>query len=135
MSAEETPGQGGEDELADFVPAVFARSMEEAEAYRRLLDDHDIPAILGLALPVDRSALITRGCPVLVPEVMLDDASRVIAERWPGGSQRGRRPVPNHAPASADVSARRCRPRPHGIGQERPWAGAGQALRRRNHQL
>ena len=91
MSAEETPGQGGEDDLTDFVPAVFARSMAEAEAYRRLLDDHDIPVILGESRPVESRSGITRGCPVLVPEVLLDDASRIIADRWPGGASAGGR--------------------------------------------
>ncbi|MCJ7543551.1 MAG: hypothetical protein MUP47_03130 [Phycisphaerae bacterium] len=75
-------------ELGDFVPAVFARSIEEAEEYRQLLDDHDIPAIVG---GDDRPAgatgqppqpkVFSRGVPVLVPEAMLDEAGEVIAER------------------------------------------------------
>ncbi len=78
------------EELDQFVPAVFARNGQEAELYRLLLDDHGIPALLGLedrlartgrsaqALPGRRS--ITRTVPVFVPEALLDDAERIIAE-------------------------------------------------------
>ena len=31
----------------DFVPAVYARTIEAAEEYRELLNDHDIPAVVG----------------------------------------------------------------------------------------
>ena len=66
------------------MPAVVARSVEEADRYRELLDDHDIPAILAtddeLAhVGAGRSA-ITRGVPILVPEAMLDEASEIIAD-------------------------------------------------------
>lgn len=75
-------------ELGDFVPAVFARSIEEAEEYRQLLDDHDIPAIVGdedraagaAGQPGPRKGF-SRGVLVLVPEAMLDEAGEVIAER------------------------------------------------------
>jgi hypothetical protein len=71
---------------SEYVPAVFARSMEEAEKYRELLDDHDIPAIIGADEPEEESRKrrqrgISRGLPVLVPEALLDEASEVIAER------------------------------------------------------
>ena len=68
-----------------LVPAVFARSVEEAEVYRELLDDHDIPAIvasddgvehLGEGVPE-----MTHGVPIMVPEPMLDEAGEVIADR------------------------------------------------------
>ncbi len=39
---------GGEDEsLDDFVPAVFARSLDEGEVYCELLNEHDIPTIIS----------------------------------------------------------------------------------------
>ena len=71
-----------------FVPAVFARSAEDAEKYRVLLDDHDIPAFVGDEGVPDRNkaqeasppASITRGVPVMVPEPLLDEASEVIAD-------------------------------------------------------
>lgn len=69
-----------------YVPAVFARSPEEAEVYCELLSDHEIPAVLG-----DEDVLtgndqplrhgMTRGLPVLVPEPLLDEAGAVIASR------------------------------------------------------
>lgn len=75
-------------EMGDFVPAVFARSLEEAEDYRQLLDDHDIPAIIGdegpsadaEGKPAPRAGF-SHGLPVLVPEALLDEAGEVIAER------------------------------------------------------
>jgi hypothetical protein len=76
------------DRRTDFVPAVFARSFEEAERYRELLDDHDIPAIIGndeedeeKVGKKSKGRGMTRGVPVLVPEVLLDEASEVIADR------------------------------------------------------
>jgi hypothetical protein len=87
------PQDGESFDLADggrtgFVPAVFARSLEEAEKYRELLDDHDIPAIVGSDQDDEegvekklRGRGMTRGVPVLVPEVLLDEASEVIADR------------------------------------------------------
>jgi hypothetical protein len=75
------------DGQGDYVPAVFARSKEEAEEYRQLLDDYDIPAIIPAE--EDEAALLSRrgkagmsrGVPILVPEAMLDEASEVIADR------------------------------------------------------
>jgi hypothetical protein len=75
------------DDQAEFVPAVFARSMEEAEDYRQLLDDYDIPAIIGIdddepsGRPRGGQGPMTRGVPVLVPQAMLEEASEVIAAR------------------------------------------------------
>jgi len=82
-----------EDEVFDddYVPALFARNMEEAEEYCKLLDDHDIPARAGVdeamledADPDQKAAErrgMTHGVPVLVPESLLDEASEVIADR------------------------------------------------------
>ena len=70
----------------DFVPAVFAKNADEAEQYRELLEDNDIPAMIGDpdelddAAPSPRRRRISRGVPVLVPEALLDEASEVIAE-------------------------------------------------------
>lgn len=71
----------------DYVAAVLARSPEEAELYRRLLQNYDIPAVLG-ELP-GRGRLETgrsqhhdsasKNVPVLVPEPLLDEASQIIA--------------------------------------------------------
>lgn len=72
-----------------YVPAVFARSLEEAEELRQLLEDHGIEAVLGdesdpPPSPVDPDTTvdaITHGVAVLVPEMYLDEASEVIADR------------------------------------------------------
>jgi len=75
----------------DFVPAFFARDLDEAEEYCDLLSDHDIPARAGAdsGLPDSEEAEqqlagqrgMTHGVPVLVPESLLDEASEVIADR------------------------------------------------------
>lgn len=73
----------------DFVPAVFARDIDEAEEYRQLLEDHDIPAVVAtdddLGGPAGQKngqrPSMTRGVPVMVPESLLDEAGEVIADR------------------------------------------------------
>jgi len=69
-----------------LVPVVLARSEEEAEVYCELLHDHDLPAVVGDDDALDGNGHrmrhgMTRGVPVLVPEVMLDEAGEVIASR------------------------------------------------------
>ena len=71
------------DEEEQFVPAVYARSEEDAEKYCALLEDHDIPVMLGGQKNEDEaeaSASITRSVPILVPEAFLDEASEIIAD-------------------------------------------------------
>ncbi len=92
MAAVEGPspfGPSGE-EYTDFVPVVFARSPEEAERYQELLSDHDIPAMTDgdgdedgdvASSANSRSGGMSRGVPVMVPEVLLDEASEIIADR------------------------------------------------------
>ena len=71
----------------DYVPVVFAHSKEEAEAYGELLNDHDVPAIIGDENDFEVSGEgkstrlkgMTHGVPVLVPEAMLDEAGQIIA--------------------------------------------------------
>jgi len=82
-----------EEEYSDFVPAVYAKSLEEARLYRELLNDHDIPAIISdeqdqAASKGDKngpgktgSRSISRGVAVLVPDSLLDEASEIIADR------------------------------------------------------
>lgn len=85
MPAEEEPMEESEPQWSEFVPAVIARTTEEAESFRELLNDHAIPAVLSpredgqegdVEEPLGRG-----GVAVLVPEELLDEASRVIAER------------------------------------------------------
>lgn len=78
------------EEHTGFVPAVFARSAEEAEQYSELLNDHDIPTIVGMDEDPSQDnqyrkaagkSGMTHGVPVLVPDVLLDEASEIIANR------------------------------------------------------
>ena len=73
----------------DYVAAVLARSRDEAKLYRRLLRNYDIPAIIGEDTgdaaasgwkPSRRRTRLSRSVPVLVPESLLDEASKIIAE-------------------------------------------------------
>jgi len=85
MVEEEDAFENIEGEYDEYVPVVFARDADEAEEYRQLLDDHDIPVIAGDdegdeddAHPPRR--LLGRGIPILVPEPLLDEASEIIAD-------------------------------------------------------
>ena len=84
------PSENDKSELSfreELVPVVFARSVEEAEQYRQLLEDHDIEAIIGgedFETCIDVEAARGKrahGLPVLVPETCLDEAGEVIANR------------------------------------------------------
>lgn len=80
MSREEN--MESEEESGQYVPAVFAHSAEEAEYYRDLLSDHDIPALVGTDGDEEAEGRrISRGVPVLVPDAFLDEASEIIADR------------------------------------------------------
>lgn len=70
------------DETGDeLVPAVYARSLDEAEEFQQLLEDHDIEASVGSEDETPEvSERLGRGVPVLVPEALLDEASEIIAD-------------------------------------------------------
>lgn len=70
----------------EFVPAVFARNLEDAERYREVLEDHDIPAVVGdpedaESAPRRGRSGMTHGVAILVPDALLDEASEIIADR------------------------------------------------------
>ena len=83
----DSAGSGSE----DFVPVVVARTIERAEQFKHLLEDHDISVMVGadgaLEAPAPEAAAdeggseLPRGIPVLVLESQLDEAGEVIAER------------------------------------------------------
>lgn len=87
MPPDEQETERSGEEHSGLVPAVVARSADEAEKYFELLKDHDIPAkvatndaeIDDVRVACPRS--MSHGIPVLVPEDMLDEASEVIADR------------------------------------------------------
>lgn len=87
MTRDDEPCDPPEDDRSDFVPAVLARNLDEADRYQELLNDHDIPAIIGkdqddhdAQAPSPCRKGMARGVPVLVPEVFLDEASEIIAD-------------------------------------------------------
>lgn len=79
-----------EDELNEspedgFVPVTFARTRDEAEEIRQILEDHGIEAVLGeeetlAARDDDEETDRDGGFPVLVPELHLDEAEEIIAD-------------------------------------------------------
>ena len=74
-----------------LVPVVVAGSADEAEQFRQVLEDHDIPAVVdtdegvtGLAEAVSDEVQPDereQGVAVLVPEGMLEEAGTILAER------------------------------------------------------
>jgi len=77
-------------ERTKFVPAMVARSREEAELYLQLFIDHDIPARIGdgeldeggeVCRRLAHRSGLTRGVPVLVSLERLDEANEIIADR------------------------------------------------------
>ena len=89
MAMENGQFGGGTEVRDDFVPAVFARARGEAEVYSEILNERNIPTIIGgdyafdddVSAPDHRGGCITNGVPVLVPETLLDEAGAVIADR------------------------------------------------------
>lgn len=86
MSRDEEEFDPADAEFEDYVPAMVARSLAEAERYRDLLSDHDIPSQVGEEELAEEDRLqgstrgMSRGVAVLVPEVLLDEASEIIAD-------------------------------------------------------
>ncbi len=90
MARKNEPLEVPEDDESNFVPVVFVPSSEEAERFRQLLDDHDIPAVVTTDNKIADSedsgnhlgqlAGTVQGMAVLVPAVLLDDAGQVIAD-------------------------------------------------------
>jgi hypothetical protein len=66
----------------DFVPLLFARNLAEAEFYKSLLEEHDIPVLIedenteSMGLPDPG-----RGVPVLVPDEQLVAAEDILEQR------------------------------------------------------
>lgn len=66
----------------EFVTVLFARNLAEAEFYKALLEDQEIPVLIedenteAMGLPD-----IARGVPVMVPEEQLELAQDIIEQR------------------------------------------------------
>ena len=68
-------------EMDDYVPAIFARTPEEAEEYCQVLEDHDIPAVVDEEFePLRKGGKARQGVAVLVPQSRVEDARAFIAE-------------------------------------------------------
>jgi len=71
------------EELGEYVPVIYGRSVEEAERYCQVLEDHDLPAIVDEDYePPEGQVRAARGSrvAVLVPETLLEEARSLIAE-------------------------------------------------------
>ena len=78
---EEVEGRG-QDEADQYVPVLYAHSVEEAERYCQLLEDHDIPAIVDddyEDLESFNSSGVRQGVPVLAPGSFQEEAQALIA--------------------------------------------------------
>ena len=64
--------------FCEFVPAVFAADLNEAEYLESLLDSADVPATIED--PPDDVFGAPSGVAVLVPEPLLDAATEVLAQ-------------------------------------------------------
>ena len=76
----------GTQERADegLIPVRYAREAGEAEFYRSLLEDHEIPVVVPEELPTETGppgAPKLVGFPILVPEDHLAEAEDIIEQR------------------------------------------------------
>lgn len=70
------------EDLGEYAPAVYGQSHEEAEKYRQLLEDHDVPAVIDEdyePTAARATGTVQEGVPVLVPESLLEEAKGYIA--------------------------------------------------------
>ena len=79
---------GTSQEHGGYAAVLVARSLEEAEHYCQLFNDHDIDAVIGDGdlddVRTERKLTgdsAIGGVPVLVAEEMLDEAKEIIADR------------------------------------------------------
>lgn len=80
---DEKVGGRGQDEADQYVPVLYAHSVEEAERYCQLLEDHDIPAIVDddyEDLESFHSLSVRQGVPVLAPVSFREEAQALIAD-------------------------------------------------------
>ncbi|MFP4356096.1 MAG: putative signal transducing protein [Phycisphaerae bacterium] len=64
------------DPTEEFIEVFQARDDQEAQRIRELLEDHDIPAIIG----DEDQASLEDELPILVPEEFCEEAQLIIAE-------------------------------------------------------
>ena len=64
-----------------LIPAVYARNMSEAEFYRSILEDNDIPVVIEYPNQNAKTSEPVLGVPVQVPEDYLSEAQDIIEQR------------------------------------------------------
>ncbi len=64
---------------SEFVPLVFAISIDWAERYRSALEQRGIPTLVESDHHKFSLGLLMRRVPLLVPEEMQDEASEIVA--------------------------------------------------------
>ncbi|MCH7604337.1 MAG: hypothetical protein IIB54_16405 [Planctomycetes bacterium] len=71
---------GRAQDLAEYVPVIFARNPIQADDFTTALEENGIPTLIELDVAGDSPLrLLTRRVPVLVPAEMLEEASEMIA--------------------------------------------------------
>lgn len=64
----------------ELIPVVYGRDLAEANYYRSLLDDHEIPAIINEEAFLVVSDEEKSGIPVLVPDEHLAEAQDILEQ-------------------------------------------------------
>ena len=69
----------------ELIPVMYGRDLSEANYYKSLLDDHEIPAVVVEEVVLKKSDEEDRseaesGIPVLVPEEQLADAQDILEQ-------------------------------------------------------
>lgn len=71
---------GRSQDLAEYVPVIFARNPIHAHDFTAALEENGIPTLVELAGAGDSPLrALTRRVPILVPAEMLEEASEMIA--------------------------------------------------------
>ena len=64
----------------ELIPVLYGRDLTEANYYKSLLDDHEIPAVVMEEAVLDDSDKEESGIPVLVPEDHLAEAQDILEQ-------------------------------------------------------
>ena len=64
----------------ELIPVVYGRDLTEANYYKSLLDDYEIPVYIMEEAVLDDSDEVESGIPVLVPEDHLAEAQDILEQ-------------------------------------------------------
>ena len=65
----------------ELIPVIYARNLTEAEFYRSLLEEQDLPVVIQKNNHSPQTSPSTEQVPVLVPEDSLTEAQYIIEHR------------------------------------------------------